>query len=563
MKLNCQGYLQSILQKFLNHVINTNLPCEICPSQFKENQTLNDNLNNLRGYLNLLLESIIKSAHLIPLPIRRIFSHIQEVAVKKFSNPDIKYSIISSFFFLRFINPALISPVTYNLLKTQPPLSVFRTTTILAKTLQIITGISNFIKEEYMMVLSDFIESRRDDMKHFIEKVGSISPHHNHSHNNNNKKPKRKSSRTFSEIGKPVKKVPLIKKDMNGLTLDPTTNHINGVNSKPKNSPLIPKLCLNEINPDPSTSQYFCEQVAYIYRQFAKEFDRITESLSMEKKEQQNFLKIMKKIQFQIEKTQTQIFTKLNNNIPTSAPPSHRLKKYNPDQDKLSRNLKRKSLKTSKEDRCTHYSPRVVESISQDKDRSKLDKIKGTLKSPRYKMKKERSVSLIERPFPVTQIRLSSLIIPSSNSSLKTSDVAEIDHPQQTPSSDSRITSSERDIHDNNKRLSIPGVPLSKTIPIKQKKKGHKLPLLQSLSTSNIPSLSNKHVRSNFLDEHIYQPGTAYSPIEPIFSGYHTSTNISHLSALITPRNQVSSQNTNPTKNITAMSVLTPRISPN
>jgi len=341
-----------------------------------------------------------------------------------------------------------------------------------------------------------------------------------------------------------------MERNMNVLPLGSRTTVVNSKTS----SPHIPKLCLNEMNTASPKNQHFCEQVAYIYRQFAKEFDRIAEWLSEEKKEQ-NFLKIMKKIQFQIEKTQAQILSKLNN-TPISAPV--RLKKSN-DQDTLTRIPKRKSLKT-KGDRYAHYSPRVVESMAlKDKDRSKLDKIKGSMKSPQCKIKKERSASLIDRPFPVTHIYL-----PAHPSSLKNSEAEIHSDTHQTPSSDSRIASS-GDCPEDNKRLSTPSVP-PKTIPVRPKKKGHKLPLLQSLSTSNIPSLSNKHVRStNFLDEYIYTTAPDCSPHEPGSSLYPSIGPIrsnSQISALITPRNSVSSQNSNLTKNIVgSITIHTPRTS--
>jgi len=303
MKSTCYQYLHYILQDFLIHVITTNLSCELCPSLLKENDSLLDNLAHLRGYLLMLLDNVTKSADMIPFSARYIFSKIQENAVKKFSNPEIKYSLVSCFLFLRFINPALISPLSYCLLSTQPPIQVLRTTTFLAKTLQIITGLSHSIKEDYMLALSGFIEEHREEMKSFVEKVCTVP-----------------SKISVKGQQKTRKKGTDLKEHRKSKKL---TDFIRSAETNSETS--TPEVCNRHLPRllviDCGEENLFCEQAAYLYRYFSKEYERILPSIT-DKNMETDFHKIMNKIQTQIEKVESTTIPERNT---VSAPTTTRL----------------------------------------------------------------------------------------------------------------------------------------------------------------------------------------------------------------------------------------------
>jgi Ras GTPase-activating-like protein IQGAP2/3 len=71
-------------------------------------------------------------------------------------------SLIGGFFFLRFINPAVVTPQAYMLVDGVPAKHPRRTLTLIAKMLQNLANKPSYAKEAYMMSLNQFLNDLCD-----------------------------------------------------------------------------------------------------------------------------------------------------------------------------------------------------------------------------------------------------------------------------------------------------------------------------------------------------------------------------------------------------------------
>ena len=77
-------------------------------------------------------------------------------------------SLIGGFFFLRFINPAIVTPQSYMIVDSLPSKNARRNLTLIAKLLQNLANKPSYSKEEYMMMLNPFIENNKERIADFL-----------------------------------------------------------------------------------------------------------------------------------------------------------------------------------------------------------------------------------------------------------------------------------------------------------------------------------------------------------------------------------------------------------
>lgn len=82
--------------------------------------------------------------------------------------------MIGGFFFLRFINPAIVSPQAYMLIETAPGKYPKRSLTLIAKLLQNVANKPSYAKEEYMMLLNEFVEVNKSRVDAFLEELCEV-----------------------------------------------------------------------------------------------------------------------------------------------------------------------------------------------------------------------------------------------------------------------------------------------------------------------------------------------------------------------------------------------------
>ncbi|PKY25775.1 Rho GTPase activation protein [Rhizophagus irregularis] len=119
---------------------------------------------------NSFITTIIQSIEQVPYGIRWICKQIKSLTKRKY--PDATEfmicTLIGGFFFLRFVNPAIVTPQTYMLVDGNPGKHPIRTLTLIAKMIQNLANKPSYSKEEFMMLLNPFIESNKQRINKFL-----------------------------------------------------------------------------------------------------------------------------------------------------------------------------------------------------------------------------------------------------------------------------------------------------------------------------------------------------------------------------------------------------------
>uniref|UniRef100_A0A4W3JKW0 RAS p21 protein activator 3 n=1 Tax=Callorhinchus milii TaxID=7868 RepID=A0A4W3JKW0_CALMI len=143
MKLAGMHYLQVTLKPIIDEICEVHKPCEIDPVKLKDGENLESNMENLRQYVERIFNVITKSGMSCPTIMCDIFFSLRESAAVRFQgDPDVRYTAVSSFIFLRFFAPAILSPNLFQLRPHHPDPLTARTLTLLSKTIQTLGSLS-------------------------------------------------------------------------------------------------------------------------------------------------------------------------------------------------------------------------------------------------------------------------------------------------------------------------------------------------------------------------------------------------------------------------------------
>ncbi|GAM86585.1 hypothetical protein ANO11243_045990 [Dothideomycetidae sp. 11243] len=198
-----QSYLQKVLSDEINSLCSVrDLDCEINPLKVYEHMVsqIEGSGNPLPAYLpkgvtaeqaasnrevqkviqprietltrlaNQFLDTIIAGLDEVPYGIRWICKQIRSLSKRKY--PDAHdttiCTLIGGFFFLRFLNPAIVTPRSYMLIEQPPSENPKRTLTYIAKMLQNLANKPSYAKEPYMAALSPFVYDNKERMNKFL-----------------------------------------------------------------------------------------------------------------------------------------------------------------------------------------------------------------------------------------------------------------------------------------------------------------------------------------------------------------------------------------------------------
>lgn len=150
------------------------LPKSVTAEQAAENRTVQQiiepRLKMLMDIGNSFLDTIIQGLEETPYGIRWICKQIRSLSKRKY--PDAQdhtiCTLIGGFFFLRFINPAIVTPRSYMLIESNPGENARRTLTYVAKMLQNLANKPSYAKEPYMVKLQPFITRNKDRINKFM-----------------------------------------------------------------------------------------------------------------------------------------------------------------------------------------------------------------------------------------------------------------------------------------------------------------------------------------------------------------------------------------------------------
>jgi Ras GTPase-activating-like protein IQGAP2/3 len=151
-----------------------NLPKGVTAEEAAENETVQQiiapRLTMLMEIANNFLTTIITGLEETPYGIRWICKQIRSLSKRKY--PDAQdqtiCTLIGGFFFLRFINPAIVTPRSYMLIDATPAENPKRTLTYIAKMLQNLANKPSYAKEPYMVKLQPFIQNNKERINKFM-----------------------------------------------------------------------------------------------------------------------------------------------------------------------------------------------------------------------------------------------------------------------------------------------------------------------------------------------------------------------------------------------------------
>uniref|UniRef100_A0A6Q2Z1U8 RAS p21 protein activator 3 n=1 Tax=Esox lucius TaxID=8010 RepID=A0A6Q2Z1U8_ESOLU len=127
-----------------------------------------------------IFKGITTSGVSCPTVMCDIFFSLRESAATRFQvDHDVKYTAVSSFIFLRFFAPAILSPNLFQLRPHHPDPATSRTLTLISKTIQTLGSLAksksaNF-KETYMAAFYDYFNEQKyaDAVKNFLDLIST------------------------------------------------------------------------------------------------------------------------------------------------------------------------------------------------------------------------------------------------------------------------------------------------------------------------------------------------------------------------------------------------------
>ncbi|KPP76712.1 hypothetical protein Z043_103921 [Scleropages formosus] len=171
-------YLQKLLEPLLRGIITTpewqQISFEVDPTRLEPTECLEENQRNLLQITERFFLAIINSSSDFPPQLRSVCHCLYQVVSLRF--PQNSIGAVGSAMFLRFINPAIVSPYEAGILDKKPPPRIERGLKLMSKILQSIANHVLFTKEEHMRPFNDFVKSNFDAARRFFLDIASDSP---------------------------------------------------------------------------------------------------------------------------------------------------------------------------------------------------------------------------------------------------------------------------------------------------------------------------------------------------------------------------------------------------
>uniref|UniRef100_A0A8C3S093 Neurofibromin n=1 Tax=Chelydra serpentina TaxID=8475 RepID=A0A8C3S093_CHESE len=171
-------YLQKLLEPLLRTVITSSewqhVSFEVDPTRLEHTESLDANQRSLLQMTEKFFHAIINSSSEFPPQLRSVCHCLYQVVSQRF--PQNSIGAVGSAMFLRFINPAIVSPYEAGILDKKPPPRIERGLKLMSKILQSIANHVLFTKEEHMRPFNDFVKSNFDAARRFFLDIASDCP---------------------------------------------------------------------------------------------------------------------------------------------------------------------------------------------------------------------------------------------------------------------------------------------------------------------------------------------------------------------------------------------------
>lgn len=146
---------------------------EIDSTRLEKNGDIDVNQRNLLKLTKQILDSILASANDFPPQLNSMCICLRQVLCKKYPNSDTNLKAVGTVIFLRFINPAIVSPYEAGIVDRQPSQRTLRGLMLVSKILQNIANNVEFSKEEHMLPFNDFVRTQFEPLRRWVSEISS------------------------------------------------------------------------------------------------------------------------------------------------------------------------------------------------------------------------------------------------------------------------------------------------------------------------------------------------------------------------------------------------------
>ncbi|KAJ2721610.1 RasGAP protein [Coemansia sp. Benny D115] len=184
--LNLEINPLKVYEELRQERVDRNLPTDDFPQGVSTEEATNNalvraavqpRLDELTRIANRFLDTIISHIDDTPYGIRWICKQIRSLTKRRYPEApnSAVCSLIGGFFFLRYINPAIVTPQAHMLIENAPTVHPRRVLTLVAKLLQNLANKPTYSKEKYMEDLSPFVEGNRARINKFLNDLCEVS----------------------------------------------------------------------------------------------------------------------------------------------------------------------------------------------------------------------------------------------------------------------------------------------------------------------------------------------------------------------------------------------------
>ncbi|XP_063990874.1 neurofibromin isoform X3 [Diachasmimorpha longicaudata] len=169
------SYLQNLLEPLITPLIDdSSTNFEVDSARIDVNENIEQNGRNLIALTQKVFDAIVSSADRFPSQLRSMCHCLYQVLSKRFPQcPQNNIGAVGTVIFLRFINPAIVSPQEMGIVNKPVPVQVKRGLMLMSKILQNIANHVEFSKEQHMLPFNDFLRLHFEIGRRFFIQIAS------------------------------------------------------------------------------------------------------------------------------------------------------------------------------------------------------------------------------------------------------------------------------------------------------------------------------------------------------------------------------------------------------
>ncbi|XP_060559140.1 neurofibromin-like isoform X1 [Ruditapes philippinarum] len=174
------GYLRELLNPLIMEMFQKEHSCqqisfEVDPARLEAGENIEENKKNLTIITQKVFNAIVGSAHKFPSKLRSMCHCLFHVVNQRFqqSTGEAVWTVIGTVIFLRFINPAIVSPYESGIIDVEATPKIKRGLTLMCKIMQNIANHLLFTKENHMRGFNDILKANFEAGRRFFTEIAS------------------------------------------------------------------------------------------------------------------------------------------------------------------------------------------------------------------------------------------------------------------------------------------------------------------------------------------------------------------------------------------------------